>query len=252
MKNKILLFCLSGFVTAATFSQKLPSIQLDRPDQTECPYIVPKKHIQLESGVNYEQITKDMYSVVLPTILWKYGLNDKTEFRLITEMDRVKENGVVVSKGLSPIKIGFKTSICEEKGIIPKTSFIAHLAIPRAASNDYKANYSAPLFRFTMQHTLSEKTTLSYNLGAEWDGESAEATYIYTLTTGYAISEKWGSYLEVYGFLPEQNSGRNLIDGGFTYLAKDNIMLDLSGGFGLTKNIQKWYISLGFSIRFKS
>ena len=251
MKNKISLFLIYSFTITIVYSQKLPSIQLDRPDQTECPYIVPKNHLQLETGINYEKISKEIHSIVLPTILWKYGLNDKTEFRLITEMDMVKQGGVATSKGLNPIKIGFKTSICEEVGIIPKTSFIAHIALPKAASKDYKANFTAPLFRFTMQHTLSQKTTLSYNLGAEWDGNSAEATYIYTLTTGYSLSEKWGSYIELYGFLPEQNQARNLIDGGFTYLAQKNIMLDLSGGFGLTKNIQKWYVSFGFSFRLK-
>jgi hypothetical protein len=67
--------------------------------------------------------------------------------------------------------------LTEEKGIFPKTSFIAHIGLPNAASTKYKTDYFAPEFRFTMQHTLSEKFSLSYNLGLEWDGFSAEPTF---------------------------------------------------------------------------
>ena len=243
----ILLISITNLI-----AQKLPSIQLDRPDQTECPATVPNKHLQLETGLIYEKINRQTSSFILPTILWKYGINDNTEFRLITELENIKFDGSTVTKGLSPIKIGFKTKICEEKGIVPATSFIGHIALPKAASKDYKATFAAPLFRFVMQHSLSKKVSLSYNLGAEFDGESPEPTFIYTLTSGFTLTDKIGCYIELYGFAPQQNKSNHLLDGGFTYLLKNNIMIDISGGFGLTPQIQKWFGSLGFSFRLKN
>jgi len=50
-----------------------------------------------------------------------------------------------------------------------------------------------------MQHTLSKRFTLGYNLGYEWDGESSNPNFIYTLTTGITITEKLGGYVEVFG-----------------------------------------------------
>jgi len=45
----------------------------------------------------------------------------------------------------------------------------------------------------------------------------AEPTFIYTLTTGYSISEKIGSYVEVFGFAPQTQTANHSFDGGVTY-----------------------------------
>jgi hypothetical protein len=112
-----------------------------------------------------------------------------------------------------------------------------------------KHDFYAPEFRFTMQHTLSDKFSLGYNLGSEWDGFTAAPTFIYTLTTGYAISEKMGSYVELFGFGPQKDKANHNFDGGITYLINHNFMLDLSSGVGLTANAPDYYIAFGFSYR---
>jgi len=142
-------------------------------------------------------------------------------------------------------------NLVHEKGILPTTSFIGHLTIPRLASENFQATYFAPAFRFTMQHTLSEKFALAYNLGAEWDGESPEPIFIYTLTTGYSISEKFGAYVEAYGFVPQISMSDHRFDGGLNYLFRPNILFDISGGVGLTENAPDYYAALGFSFRLK-
>jgi hypothetical protein len=227
------------------------TIQTDRPDQTECPFVTPKGFIQAENGFVYENINKNNKSLILPSILWKYGINKNLEFRLITEVNTVKTFDKKVS-GLVPIIIGFKVSVSEEKGIIPATGFIGHLSIPNAASEKFKASYYAPSFRFNMQHTLSNKCTLAYNLGAEWDGETPEPTFIYTLTTGFSITEKLGAYVELYGFAPQNNMVDHRADGGFTYLITNDVMVDISGGLGITKESSDNYFALGFSYRFNT
>ena len=54
----LLIICL-GAITSKLFGQKLPSIQLDRPDQTECPFITPKNYIQIENGFTLENKDKN-------------------------------------------------------------------------------------------------------------------------------------------------------------------------------------------------
>lgn len=102
-----------------------------------------------------------------------------------------------------------------------------------------------------MQHTLSQKFSLGYNLGAEWNGETAEPAFIYTLTTGCSISDKIGAYLEVYGFAPQFSKADHRFDGGLNFLLKENILLDISGGAGITENAPDYYMALGFSFRLK-
>jgi hypothetical protein len=244
-----LLFVLFAICFTNLYAQT--TIQTDRPDQTECPFITPASFIQAENGFTYENIDKNNKSITLPTILWKYGLNKNFELRLITEANTIKAMSNKVS-GFVPTIIGFKVSVSEEKGIIPATGFIGHLAIPNAASTKFKASYYAPSFRFNMQHTLSNKFTLAYNLGAEWNGESPEPTFIYTLTSGMSITEKLGAYIELYGFAPQNQYADHRADGGFTYLISNDVMVDISGGFGITEQSPDNYFALGFSYRFNT
>lgn len=246
MKTKILLPLL--LITCVGFAQETSPIQADRPDQTETPAIVPKGMFQAEIGFTFQKNESNSKSNSLPSVLWKYGVNQNFELRLITEFVSEKYFDEK-SDGITPILIGLKVKICEENGIIPKTSLIGHIALPNAASSRYKIDFTAPEFRFTMQHTLSEKFSLSYNLGCEWNGITPESTFVYTLTTGYSINKKLGFYAEIFGFAPEQDVANHSIDGGFTYLINNNFMVDLSSGIGVTENAPEHYVAVGCSFR---
>ena len=245
---KLITLLLILFISTSIYSQNSKPIEADRPDQTETPSIVPKGMFQVETGFTFQKNKDRNRTFSLPTTLWKYGVNENFELRLITEFasEKIEDEN---TNGLLPVYVGFKVKLSEEKGIIPKTSFIAHISLPNAASTHYKTDYFAPEFRFVMQHTLSEKFSLSYNLGAEWDGFSAEPTFIYTLTTGYSITKKMGSYIELFGFAPQNDKANHNVDGGITYLINNNFMLDLSGGYRITSNAPKHYVAFGFSFR---
>jgi Putative MetA-pathway of phenol degradation len=250
MKKSLGLLFVFLMIQNQLLAQELPSIQTDRPDQTECPFIVPLHYFQLENGFSYEKTTNESKQIVAPTILTRFGINDHFELRLITEY--VTEEQLSETKsGINPILIGFKTQLFKEKGIIPITSFIGHIGIPKLGSKQLQTIYYAPEFRFTMQHTVSEKQSLSYNLGAEWNGVSPEPTFIYTLTSGYSLSEKMGCYIELYGFVPQIEKPDHRFDAGITYLFNPNHQLDISGGFGLSKISPEYYVALGYSFRFK-
>jgi hypothetical protein len=245
------LSLLLSLSSTQLFAQSLPSIQLDRPDQTECPFITPTKYIQAEHGFTAENFTNNQTIYSYPSTLWKYGVNQKLELRLITELVSEKNSGAYTS-GLMPITLGFKTALLEEKGVVPKTSFIGHITTAGIGSQHFSTSFIAPSFRFTMQHTLSNTVSLAYNIGAEWDGETAAHTYIYTLTTGIAVTNKLGGYAELYGFAPAHAAQDHRCDGGFTYLINPNIIADISAGIGITSNAPKQYVSLGFSYRFST
>jgi hypothetical protein len=246
MKNFIQIISLLSISNYAQ-SQDFPSIQTDRPDQTECPFITPKGYIQFENGFSIEKSNSETTTLVLPTILTKFGINDHFELRLITEYTVERKE----TSGINPVLIGFKARLFEEKGIIPTTSFIGHMSFPYLASKNYKTTYYASEFRFTMQHTISEKLSLSYNLGAEWNGETAEPVFIYTLTSGYSISETISGYVELYGFMLQIDKPDHRFDAGLNYLFNPNHQLDVSAGFGLSKISPDYFISLGYSFRFK-
>lgn len=246
MKTKITILFL--FLSSLIYSQETKPIEADRPDQTETPSIVPKGMFQVETGFTFQKNDAFSKSLSLPSTLWKYGVNENFELRLIAEFLSEEINNEKF-KGFTPICVGFKVKLTDEKGIIPKTSFIGHISLPNAASKEFKTEFFAPEFRFVMQHTLSKKMSFSYNIGAEWDGFSSEPTFIYTAATGYSLTENLGSYIELFGFIPQNQKSYHSFDGGITYLINHNFMLDLSSGIGISKNAPKNYIALGFSFR---
>jgi Putative MetA-pathway of phenol degradation len=242
LTNRLIFLFL---ILATIYSNAQSTIQTDRPDQTESPYIVPSRYIQIETGLLFEKIKNETFVFTTPTILWKYGVNQNFELRLITEYATMQENENSNSN-FSPITIGFKSSLSEEKGVFPKTSFIGHITAP---CTDKKI-YFEPSFRFTMQHTLSDMFSLSYNLGAEWEKKSLETTYIYTLTLGTSLSNRFGCYMELYGFHSESKPNDHNIDFGFTYLANNDLLFDLSKSVGITENAIHSYWNIGCSLRF--
>ena len=250
-RKVIALGIFFGGLVNESKGQSLAPIQLDRPDQTECPFLTPEKYLQVETGFLYEKITDGVESTSHPSILWKYGLNSRMELRMITALVNVKTDAGSTT-GIPPITFGFKTSLIEEKGIVPKISFLGHFTTTTLGSKDFQASYAAPEFRFSFNHTLCEKMTLSYNLGAEWNGETPEHTYVYTLTTGYSITDKLGCFAEVYGFLPADLEADHRVDAGVTYLINNDWIIDVSGGIGLSETSPDYFIGAGISFRFNT
>jgi len=96
---------------------------------------------------------------------------------------------------------------------------------------------------------LSDRWSLSYNLGAKWNGESPEAIFLYTLSLGYSFTNKFAAFLESYSFFPEETKADNRFDGGFTYKITPVIQFDVSGGMGLSDNAPDYFLSTGASVR---
>lgn len=202
----------------------------------------------MESGFSYERSDGSNWLYSHPSALFKYGMAPALELRFVWQISsRRSEDGI--KTGLPPVALGFKLNVQEESDAVPATSLLVHLAIPGAASKSFKSARYAPSIRLAMQNTISEISSLGYNIGVEWDGESSYPAYIYTLVSGFSLSESTGGYVEFYGFLSKPGKPAHLADLGITFLLRPNIMADCSGGIGLTKSAADYFLALGFSIR---
>ena len=157
------LFSAIFMVLVVLASAQIEPIQADRPDQTETPYTVPAHHLQMENGFTYEH-AGDGYAISHPSSLIKWGMAKSFELGVIGEFITVNDNGTL--HGFTPVTFRFKKNLLKEKGIVPVTSFIGYLSVPAFSLKHFRTTYYAPAFRFTMQHTLSDKFSLGYNLGA--------------------------------------------------------------------------------------
>jgi len=242
---------LFGFIlNAQTEVDKVEygKISTDRPDQTEASSVVPKKFLQIETGAFFESLGA-IDAITYNTTLLRYGLLDNMELRLGFDHTEVKLNTNTIASGFSPLLLGVKIAVSEEKGWLPEIAFIGHINMPFFASTDFETKSTGTDFRFSLSHTLSEKSSLGYNLGLAWDGDITTAIYVYTIAYGYSFTDKLGGFFELYGNAYEDDSFDHLWDAGITYLISDNVQLDVSGGTGITKDVQDIFLSAGISFR---
>ncbi|HQW83689.1 MAG TPA: transporter [Ferruginibacter sp.] len=233
-------------------------IDTDRPDQSESVNTVPKNWIQFELGFlkQSDKHLKHQKEIMFqhPALLTKYGLTKNFELRLITTYgtDKQKDSNTVSNRktGLQSVQVGGKLNFLKEKGLRPKTSLIAHYDL-RRLQTPYSDTIDGANFRFTMQHTLSPIISLSYNLGMEWERFGKPPAYIYTFTPGIDISEKWYSYVELFGAICKNEKPDHNVAAGLAWLVMPDLKLDISAGKGISKAAPDWYMAVGGSFRFK-
>lgn len=256
MKIKFVLFFL--IITASTKAQdNTPELITDRPDQTESSAIVPHHSLQIETGFVMESLETDLTiqkSFAYNTTLLRYGLLENFELRLGLDYlgENVKNKNTDIRNtisGLSPVYAGFKVKIAKEHSWRPEIAFLGAMVLPFTANKGFKTEYSAANIRFAFSHTLSERFSLGYNLGAEWDGKTIIPWYYYSLALGIGLTDKLGIFAESYGLIPGEGDAEHLLDTGLTYLLLPNFQADISSGIGLQNTIDN-FISFGLTWRF--
>ena len=251
----IVAFAISMF----SFSQESDTSEAlvtDRPDATEASSTVGKGVLQFETGGLYESFEENNIqseNYTFNTMLIRYGILDNLELRLgwdfVEGVTKVNGNKLDnITSGLSPLLLGIKIDIAEENGSMPEIALIGHVFPIFSAAEDYRPETTAVDFRLSLSHTLSEKSSLGYNIGAQWGNDSPEAAAIYTLAYGYSFTDKFGFYAELYGDLPEDSSANHFWDAGITYLVSKDLQLDTYIGTSITKG-QDLLLGLGFSYR---
>lgn len=269
MKSKIkILVVIFGLITFTVQSQEIepakkgfnkdgPDLITDRPDQTESSITVPKNTLQIETGFVYENFKRDDVEFKnwgIGTTLLRYGVWDNFELRLgnyyqLSSAYSESFNIDTVQQGIGPIVVGFKVYVVEEKGFRPEISIMADLTLNKVGKVDYRPSYTYSSIKILASHTLSDFFSLGYNFGYGNNGEDARGFFVYSAVLGMGISDRIGAFAEIYGTSANGDSPLTRVDGGFTYLVRNNLQLDVSGGTGLDSGIKMYFVSLGLTWR---
>lgn len=247
---------ISLLIISIVTSAQVEKIETDRPGKTNTPATTPKKKWQLETGFLRQKEkfypTSSDYFFLHPSLLTKYGLGDRIELRLITDLATIKEENAnmnTINRGIHNVQLGGKVNFIKGGGLKPKVSFIAHYTFNRLRTM-YKDTIDGANFRFAMQHIIAENISIGYNIGMEWRRFGLAPAYIYTFSPKFNLGDKWAAFVEVYGYIWKNQKPENSIDGGVMYYVNDNFKLDVSAGFGLNKNAPDNFFTIGASCRF--
>ncbi len=235
-------------ISFAAFSQSEGRIETDRPDQTECPFIVKKGYLQAELGFN-----RSSREYLFPTSLVKYGLSKRLELRYVSVL--AKEPGMETR--FQTEAFGFKWAIFQPSGVqssgwIPRTSVIVHYNWDhqnRDFSEKNLRGHSIGDVVFTMQNDFNERSGIGYNIGTEMHSNGSFEG-IYRVAPNVLIGKRGYAYVEVFGRFPASEFADHSYDAGFAYYVNDDLKLDISAGQSFL-HPEDQYIAIGLSFRLR-
>ena len=254
----VLVFVVAVLGVEKARGEEPPELVTDRPDQTESSVVVLPGFVQIEVGTTYTGQGEDGQRTRIleaPGTLFRIGLVDRIELRLGTT--GWSRQGGGSEGGFGDSELGAKIYFWEEAGGRPETALLTAVSLP-TGSDGLSTKRVDPSFRFAFSHTLSERVSFGYNLGAYWEtevlGDSPQdrlSFFLYTVTAGIGLTDRLGTFVELYGDAPMNGDGgaAHSLDGGFVFLVHKNFQLDVHVGKGLSEVADEWSIGGGISVR---
>lgn len=267
------LTLVSGATAVLAAEDDAPELATDRPDQTESTSIVQPGSVQLEIGVTrseFEDDLVDLRATSYPEVLARIGVTRAIELRVGFDGYQSFNQRVKVptlekqfapvpepEEGAADASLGAKFYMASEKGVRPEMAVMTTLSIP-SGEDELSTNHVDPSFRFLFSHTLTDRLSLGYNLGAAWateddlDDRDTISNAEWTLALGIGATERLGFFVEAFGEtgLSAEGGPANSIDGGLTWLIRPNLQLDAAVGVGVTDRADDRFFGVGISWRY--
>lgn len=244
MRRFLIIIFILAILGLKLTAQKIVT---DRPDQTESSTTIPVKSLQIESGflagyTNNNNISERQ--LLFPTTLFRYGLLRYFELRIVEQIERIKSDQPSYTHfGLSDLELGIKIQILKKETINTEITFLSHLILPTGQNGltNHKPGTSS---KIAVSHSINDFLGIGYNIGYDYFG-IGNGDLTYSVSLGARVTQKIGSYTEIYGQIAEFRDMIYNFDSGLTYLIQDNLQLDLSFGIGLNQKMN--YFSIGCS-----
>jgi hypothetical protein len=135
----------------------------------------------------------------------------------------------------------------------PVMALLMGTSIP-AGSDELTADEWQPEAKLLMAWELNDRLSLASNLIYAYpaDGDERFHQFAASLSAGFSLADRWGAYLEGYGFSKEsvEGSATTYLNGGVTFGISKDVQLDARVGAGLDDPSPNWFAGVGAAVRF--
>jgi hypothetical protein len=246
------------------------NISTERPGFSDSAVLMPRGHVQLETGYTYTydhvRPRTNISNHTLPEFELRTGVTDALELRVkwtgysATDTLFVDQGRSGLhywhrdhDDGWTDMSVGIKTPLLQQKGLIPNLAILPSLSIPTgsASKSTRNADFSLSLpwnYNITDKLVLYGDVILAIPTDAEghWFQTSASTGVCYQLT------DRLSWFFEYYGYYPSARGTdcQHNINTGPILLLTKNTQLDFRVGMGLNDEAPDLFTGVGFSVRF--
>ena len=244
MRINRILAVIGVVLTTSAHGQESNPISTERPGFSSSPYTVAPGVFQIESGYQYLDNGSGLDDHTFPLLLMRYGIADSVELQVNWPGYSWADGGGGSTRGANDASVGVKWNVSSPDAKVPVAIF-AGLSLPVGA-NEFSSDAVDP--------TLG--AFWSYSGGLDWFGTVVvnHSNDITTVTNGIGISfpidQGTGVFVEYYGTFAENSGPEHYLDGGITFLASNDLQLDLNAGIGLNGRAADLFVGLGLGYRF--
>ncbi len=239
-----------GFLPFIVLGQYGETIRTGRPGQAIGGFVLGKSVMQIQSGYQFNQIDSEaskMRSTIYSTVL-RFGVSERIEFSGLVDWQTDKldlDTLTTYVGGISNTQIGGRINLTENKGWVPTIGLQGRVLF-KSQSEPYLRENIGGKFILATGNSLSDKLSLGTNWGITWTGNQPKPVAFYIINLSYNISQKVGTFVELYGNLNEFTTN---FDAGFSYLVNKDFQLDASAGWQGRNDVSNWFIDFGVSWR---
>lgn len=260
----------AGFLIWPSPEPLTGTIATDRPGFSDTTSVVPRGHLQLESGFTYTydrgphharlqtfdypelSLRIGVLSDLEARVGWTGEVYSRTRYLAKTRAGRTT-TFLDTDQGGADMKVGLKWAMTRQDGFIPNLSLIPSLYLPTGAEG-YTTGDVDPEVRIAYSWLALEKLTVYgvVQLSSVSDSDGRFFQCGASAAASYQITDKLAGILEYYFVDPitrGSDSSQNL-NVCATYLITPNAQFDIRVGFGLNDDAPDFSTSAGLSFRF--
>ncbi|WP_457748887.1 transporter [Sulfurimonas sp.] len=244
------IFLGASLIVLITNNMQAETVVADRPGFSTGTYSVQPGNFNIEMGYNYtfDTISSKNDTQEFPLFELRTGITENIEFDILTDGWSTTKD--FKEHSTSDITIGGKYRLVKNDRY--NLTAMTLITLPTGSQSDFKIKNISPLIGLLWDYTLDE--TISF-FGTFQASTYRDEKRIYDFQPAVGVTfthtEKFASFIELYTIIPSSSivPTEKVIDGGFTYLLKENIQLDINGGIGLNKDSEDFFgfgIAIGF------
>jgi hypothetical protein len=244
--SRYLLTFLSFLSGILVIGQYAETIRSGRPGQAIGAFSLGARTFQVQSGLTYNEL--DHGSIRSWGTVIRFGLSERLETSAVLNYERDRfEIGqeTITIDGLSDSQFGLRYHLTDQKKWLPAIC-IQGRALLKLQTEEFKREDTGAKFILATGHRLSDKFSLTTNWAATWNGNAPSPIPSYILNLSYGISDKFGTFAELYGGLDPWD---RKFDAGLFYLVNKDLQLDFSAGQQGTDSSTDWFGDIGISWR---